>query len=290
MPKSDRRNILRAMAAPALLAGAGSALGRIPTAVPEVPVQSTFLKFASLEEEFEAHFRFERDLVAYQGTCLSWYYWIAYIVPEGSAPQPIVRFEGMEYSYFRKVADHTYRIHAHNLSYPRNLATNMYSNSLTNPLTGEVVTIPNTVLLNDPGTVHSPKGFRNVNGDGTYVVPYRQFRQENDLVKLDSVRTAPPNWPTTHMESSTQWASHADFVDKRVTSLPYRTCGVYVFPFPAWLKMGERKGHMLGFIDGRKIRGPQDLPEEFLSKTRREYPELLQPRWGEFERKANFTY
>lgn len=253
-------------------------------------VQSTFLTFDDPVKEFEAHFRFERDLQPEQGTSLSWYYWMAYIVPGDSAPQPLLRFEGMEYSYFRKVADHTYRIHAHNLSYPRDLRTNQYTDSVVNPLTGERVKVPNTVLLNDPGTVHSPKGFRNVNSDGTYVVPYRQFRHENGLIKMDSIRTAPPNWPTNHMEGGTQWATYEAFMDKSVTSLPKRGFADYVFPYPAWLKMGDRKGHMLGHIDGMRLAGPDRLPPAFLERTRREYPELLSPRWGEFNRPTSFAY
>ena len=293
---SDRRQVLSALALGSLAAGAiapaaQAATGRGSRWKQEQPrVTSRFITFDDPIKEFEAHFRFERDLVPNQGTAISWYYWTAYIVPENSAPQPIVRFEGMEYSYFRKVADHTYRIHAHNLSYPRDLHSGQYNDMVVNPLTGESVRVPNTVLLHDPGTVHSPKGFRNINGDGTYAVPYRQFRRENGLIKSDSVRTAPPNWPTTHMESSVAWVDQAMFDDPSYTSLPWRTAGMSLFPYPAWLKMGDRKGHMLGFIDGQKIGGVEKLPVEFYDRTRREYPELLAPRWGEFDRKPSFQY
>ncbi len=295
MASTDRRRLLQVMATGTVAAAVPLREGRAATRGDrwkdtQPQVTSKFFTFDDPVKEFEAHFRFERDLVPDQGTAISWYYWTAYIVPENSAPQPIVRFEGMEYSYFRKVADHTYRIHAHNLSYPRDLRTGQYSEAVTNPITGETVTVKNTVLLNDPGTVHSPKGFRNVNSDGTYAVPFRQFRRENNLVKMDSVRTAPPNWPTTHMESGVQWVEQAMFDDPSVTSLPWKTAGVYVFPYPAWLKMGDRKGHMLGFIDGQKIGGVDKLPAEFLERTRRDYPELLSPRWKEFDRRASFEY
>jgi len=48
------------------------------------------------------------------------------------------------------------------------------------------------------------------------------------------------------------------------------------------------EGHMLGFYDGRKLNGPQDLPREFLARTEREHPELLGPRWSEFDRPVSF--
>lgn len=284
----DRRMTLMGMAGIPLTGMAAAGPSPMPSAVPQV--ETELMPYADDVEKFKAHFRMERDLVEEEGTCLAWYYWIAYAVPDNSAPQPLVRFEGMEYSYFRKVAENTYRIHAHNVSYPRDLETNAFVSKITNPITGEEVDIPPTILLNDPGTVHSPKGFRNMNGDGSYVQPYRKFRRENDIVKFESVRTAPPNWPVKHMESTIQWCDMASFNDPSITRLPSRSTGVYVFPFPAWFKMGERKGSMLGYIDGLKINDVADLPDSFASRMKAEYPELLKPRWGEFDRPASFTY
>lgn len=297
---ADRRSLLRAIGTGSVAAALGGAgvmaaesnktIGAKSHQFDDKQVETSFLTFDNPIEEFEAHFRFERDLVAQQGTKLSWYHWLVYIVPEGQRPQPILRYEGMEFSYFRKVAEHTYRIHAHNLSYPRDLKTTKFTDTVLNPLTGETVKVNPTVLLTDPGTVQSPKGFRNLNGDGTYVVPYWQFRREDNLIKLDSVRTAPPNWPAVFMESSTHWVDYASFMDKTITGLPERSSAVYVFPYPDWLKMNGQKGHMLGFIDARRISGPSKLPREFLARTQREYPDLLSARWGEFDRPSKFDY
>jgi len=201
-----------------------------------------------------------------------------------------VRSADREWSDFREVADHTYRIHGHNVSYPRSLKTNEYAEELENPITGKIVRPEPVILLNDPGTVHSPKGFRNLSGDGSYVEPYRQFRIENDLIKLDSVRTAPPDWPITHIESSIQWADHEMFKDESLTSVPSRSTGVYVFPYPKWLEMGDIGGHMLGYWDSMKLKNITDMPDDFLARIDREYPELLAPRWGEFDRPAPFEY
>ena len=146
------------------------------------------------------------------------------------------------------------------------------------------------LLLNDPGTVHSPKGFRNLSGDGTYVKPYGQFRIENELIKYDSVRTAPPDWPITHIESSVQWCEHDLFKDTSISGLPTRSTGVYVFPYPKWLNMGDIGGHMLGYWDSVTLNRVEDFPDEFLARMEREYPELLEARWGEFDKPAPFEY
>ncbi len=252
-------------------------------------VKSEILAFDDPVEEFRQHLRIERSLVDGEGSTLTWYNWIAFVVAEGRAPFPLIRFEGIEYSYYRRVAPMEYRIHAHNLSYGRDLRTGEFLRELENPLTGRVVKVEPAVLLTDPGTLASPKGFRNLNSDGkTWRQPLRVFRIQDDMVKLDSVRTAPPDMPTVHIENSCQWVSRCLFEDKSIRSLPVEFAGVYLFAFPKWLEMGDRRGHMYGMWDGRKVAGPSELPVEFLQRTEREFPELLKPRWQEFDRPIPF--
>lgn len=252
-------------------------------------VNSEFLFFEDEDEAFRQHLRIERDLVESQGTTMTWYHWLAFAIIEGRAPFPLMRYEGMEYSYFRRLSGLEYRIHAHNLSYVRDLHSGKFADTVISPGTGKPVKAMPTVLLDDPGTLASPKGFRNLRSDGkTWVQPYGMWRTQDNLIKFDSVRTAPPDWPVTHIENSCQWARLEDFENPAITSLPAQFAGSYVFPFPKWLGMDGVKGHMLGFFDGRKLNGPLDLPREFLARTEREYPELLSPRWGEFETPVSF--
>jgi hypothetical protein len=97
---------------------------------------------------FRALFRFERDLRD-EGMALSTYQFLVYALPQGQRPQPIVRFEGMEFSYFSRIGELTWRIHAHNLSYPRDLATGRYTSSVRNPFTGETLAVQPMRLLED---------------------------------------------------------------------------------------------------------------------------------------------
>ena len=293
----SRRSFVGSAAA---LSAGGAMLGSGPAAAtkarsghwPDNPTMtSLFVGFDDPIEEFEAHFRIERDLVDYQGTALTWFYWMVYMVPGDRPPIPMLRYEGFEYSYFRKVADQTYRIHAHNISVPMSLETNDYMDSMVNPLTGEKIATPTSLLLGDPGTVHSPKGFRNVSSDGSrYTVPYRQFRHENGKMKLDSIRSAPPDWPLNHMESSIQEVDYDDFIDKSITSLATKSTGLYVFPYSKWMNMGDKPGHLLGYWDAYKVPSVQHFPDKFLSKLEHDYPKLLEPRWDEFERPVTFAY
>ena len=251
-------------------------------------VVSEFLYYEDPVEEFHAHMRMERDLAENEGSTLTWYHWIVFVIPGGRRPEPLIRYEGIEFSYFRHLGDNNYRIHAHNLSFPRDLKTNKFTDKVTNPVTGETVQVPVSLLLHDPGTIASPAGFRNLSGDGSIQDVYRQFRIESELIKLDSVRSAPPDWPATHIENSCQWVAFDLFANPTITSLPVHFCGHYAYEHPAWLKMPEGMGHLSGFWDGKKVNSPAELPREMLDRLEREYPELLAPRWDEFERPIPF--
>lgn len=257
---------------------------------PTNQVVSEFLTFDDPIDEFRTYLRMGRDLVEDQGARLTWYNWIVFIIPGDRRPVPFMRYEGMEYSYFRNMGNYNYRIHAHNVSFPRDLNTNEFIDTVENPVTGERVEVPITLLLHDPGTVASPQGFRNLAGDGSYQHHFMQFRIEDDLLKFDSIRTAPPDWPATHVENSCAWTPFELYADESITSLPTKFAGHYAFEYTPWLKMpaDHTQGHLTGFFDGRKINGPHELPREFLDRMERDHPELLEPRWGEFDRPAPF--
>ncbi len=224
------------------------------------PLADGYLTFANPADKFRALFRLERDLRD-EGMALSTYQFLVYALPQGQRPQPIVRFEGMEFSYFRRIGELTWRIHAHNLSYPRDLATGRYTSSVRNPFTGETLAVQPMRLLEDPGVLHSPRGYlpldaKTVSWLDTYLV----MRVEGDLVKSEHIRPTPDGWPTMFIESGISSVPKRDFDNPKVTSLLYQTSGFYVFPFPAWMRMGDIPGHMLGAWSGRKIRDPRNLP------------------------------
>ena len=279
--ESSRRSALggalaAATMAPALLSATGARAAE--------PIRSEFKFFADDEEAFRAHFRFERDLVD-QGETVSWYHFTVYAVAAGARPAPFVRFEGMEYSYFRRIAPLTYRIHAHNLSFPRDLATADLTRAAVNPITGATVKVPPTVLTEDPGVIDSPKGYLTLdNPNGVPVKSYAMYRIEGDLMRREHIRAAPASWPTMFIESSTAWVDLAMFNDPKITSLPVHTSGFYIAPWPRWMEMGDRPGHMIGVWTGRKLGSAAELPADYRAQAQTEYPELLSARWSELDR------
>lgn len=247
-------------------------------------IESRFVRFASAEEEFRAHFRFERDLQP-EGQAISWYHFTLFAVAPDQRPAAVIRYEGMEFSYFREVAPLNWVIHAHNLSYPRDVVSGDFTDTTVNPLTGMAVRPPVITLLDDPGVLYGPRGYHVLDAkEPTWLRSVRSFRIQGDQVVVDHTRPKPEAWPKMFVESSTSFVDKALFDDASVTSLPCETSGFYIFPFPAWMQMGERPGHMIGAWYGSKIGGVENLPEEFHARTAREHPALLQPRRERLDR------
>ena len=135
LPSHGRRALLAGL--PAGMLGASAALLSTADAT-FIDPDDGFIRFSNSNEKFKALFRLERDLRD-EGTTVSTYQFITYALPQGDRPQPIVRWEGMEFSYFRRVGDLIWRIHAHNVSYPRDLHTGEFTSRAPNPFTGEML-------------------------------------------------------------------------------------------------------------------------------------------------------
>lgn len=282
----SRRATLGAMGGGAIGLGLGAP---ILTAAPALAsddgerVESRVLPMNDPVEKLRQEMRIYRDLKD-EADVLLWYHWTAFVVAEGRKVVPLLRHEGIEFSHHRKIGENLYRAHGHNLSYPRDLNTNAFIDRLVNPITGREVAAPPTVLTEDPGMLYSPQGKRPLNRKSNEFTPrFSLFRIEADMVKVEEIRVPPDNWVTPFIESSHNWAPRKDFDNQRITGLPMETAGLYVFPFPRWLEMGDVKGHMVGYWSGRKLGGVQQLPREFYERTMAWRPELLKIDMSKFE-------
>lgn len=276
----------------ALLAAgvAGAGLASVGVAMPAAaqdsagPWTSEFLHFDPLEQ-FRQAWRIQRSLRP-EDEILHWYHFIMVAVPVGRAPQPVVRWEGMELSAHRRIGENRYRQHGHNLSFARDLATGRFVDRVKNPLTGRMVRTPTMALTGDPGYIASPEGVVPLDAPpGTPPRPkYGMIRREGGLVKIDGIRVPPADWPGTFLEMGTEATPAALFDDPSQDWLPAEVSGAYVFPWPDWMEMGDAPGHMFAAWSGHKLRGVAQLPAEFLARARADHPELLRVDPTQFER------
>ncbi len=238
-------------------------------------LESSFVFYADPLEHQRASWRILRNL-SDDADVLFWYHFTMFAVPAGQRPEPVVRWEGIEFSHHRKLRDGVYRVHGHNLSFPRDLRTGRWTSQAVNPISGAMLSLAPMVLTEDPGYVYTLEGV--VPLDDPEALPrarYEQFLVEDDLVKIEQVRLAPASWPATFVETSCNWSSRRLFEDPEIRSLPAGTAGGYVFPWPAWMRMDERPGHMFATWNGRKLEGVEQLPAEFVRRAEPEHDHLL---------------
>lgn len=238
-------------------------------------MESSFLYYDDPREHQRQSYRILRNTHD-DADVLFWYHFTMFSVPVGKAPQPVVRWEGIEFSHHRRLADGVYRVHGHNLSFPRDLATGRWTDSALNPVTGEHVEIAPMALTEDPGYIYLPEGVIPLDKpDAPPRVRVEQFLIEDDLVKIEQVRLPPASWPVTFIETSSNWSSRELFENSDEPSLPTGTAGGYVFPWPEWMQMGDAPGHMFATWHGRKIGGVEQLPAHFIERAQPAHEALL---------------
>ncbi len=266
-----------------LLAASGAALGPAGAATASAAGgaahgpsawTSQFLSFDPVEH-FRQSWRIQRSLVD-DATILHWYHFIMVAVPVGRAPQAVVRWEGIELSRHRRIGENRYRVHGHNLSFARDLATGGFVDAVRNPITGRMVRPGTMALTGDPGYFASPEGMVPLDAPKAAPRPkYGMIRRESDVIKIDAIRVPPANWPGTFLEMGTEATPAALFDDPGLDWLPAEVSGAYVFPYPGWMEMADTPGHMFAAWSGYKLRAIDLLPAEFLARARAEHPQLL---------------
>lgn len=226
-------------------------------------------------QNFLQTMRIQRSLEP-EADILHWYHFIMIAVPVGMSPRPVVRWEGIELSRHVRLDEQRFRLHGHNLSYPRDLASGEFVADAINPVTKQRVDVPPMALTSDPGLVRSPAGVVTLDNPTAPPRPdYRVLRRERDVVKVDAIRVPPESWPATFLEMGCEASPAEAFDDPRQLWLPSEVSGAYVFPWPEWMRMGDAPGHMFAAWSGYKLRDVGELPEEFRRRAERDHPQLL---------------
>jgi hypothetical protein len=237
-------------------------------------VASDFLMMSPVEQ-FKQLMRVQRSILD-EDDILHWYHFTMVAVPADAVPIPVVRWEGIEFSRHERIGDTVYRLHGHNLSFPRDLHSGEFVDRVRNPVTRQVVDVPPMALTEDPGIVRSLEGVVTLDAPGAKPRPeLRVIRRENDWIKVDAIRVPPETWPVTFLEMGTEATPVSLYNDPDNLWLPSEVSGAYVFPWPKWMQMGEIPGHMFATWSGCKLRTVDALPSEFIRRAEQGYAHLL---------------
>ncbi len=283
-----RRATLKALAAAPLAATVGASAepafantgpgnSLVGPQVKGEPITMEFLHFDDKVEHFRQTMRVLRSTED-NADIVFWYHHMAFVVPLNQRPQPVARFEGMEFTRHERVGEDTYLHHGHNLSYPRHLKTGAFSDTAINPVTGKQVKVPG-FIPHTLGPTHllTPQGvYWTGNPSPEPTTGYYMFHQDGTHVVMDWNREPPHYAPPNFMETSFARVSASDFMDQNITMLMTITNGSYVFPYPDWMEMGDRPGHMLITWSGFKLHSIEELPTEFRDRVEKEMPHRLE--------------
>ena len=113
------------------------------------PWESQFFDYDPVTNFCQA-MRLQRSLLD-EDDILHWYHFIMVAVVPSRAPAPVVRSEGIELSRHNRVKENLLRLHGHNLSFPRDLASGEFTNHVLNPINGRRVQ-PKTLALTEDRT------------------------------------------------------------------------------------------------------------------------------------------
>ena len=238
-------------------------------------VTSEFLSMSPVER-FRQLMRVQRSALD-DDDILHWYHFTMVAVPANAVPVPVVRWEGIEFSRHERIGETAYRMHGHNLSFPRDLHSGEFVDRVLNPVTRKIVEVPPMALIEDPGIVRSFEGVVTLDAPSAKPRPeLRVIRRENDWIKVDAIRVPPETWPVTFLEMGTEATPKSLFDDPTNLWLPSEVSGAYVFPWPQLMQMGGVPGHMFAAWSGCKLRTVESLPDDFVRRAEQGYAHLLQ--------------
>ena len=274
-PQVNRRSL---MAGAVGLAGAEacSALARPMTAhASSNAIDWGVIEFDSPEEKFTQFMRMAYGLDEKQIAIWAMLTYM-YFKP-GHSPVPIFAKEAMELSQAKNMRRNVWQVQGNSLSFPRDIETGKFITHFPNPLTGEMVEVPDAKTMDyDPGLIITPEGDRPIGRDVEPMPSRIVFRRQGDRVALHRIRPNPNRfgleWPDEFAEFGTQTVPAEDFYNPDLKSLPGEATATFLLPAEQrWLPIDKAPnmagGYIIVHVDALKLRSVDEMPESFLKEA-----------------------
>lgn len=183
------------------------------------------------------------------------------------------------------------------VAYYTDLKTGEILTEWTNPYTGETVSV--IPVLNDPVNrkhlISGDQGTWNVNhwSQGDNIIFHREvlLRYPNPLPRKDYPRYSSGNWYEA-TELFNNFVRRSDLDDPNTTSAPGTGSWSRRGPWLPWMEMGAHRGFLMYHGSSVKLMGgAEEIPEPYLSYTRKHHPEYLRaPDSYEEPSQTSWTY
>ena len=209
-----------------------------------------------------------------------WYYnGTIYGIVGEQQPRPLYRFEGMEMYLMRHVSPGIYEMIGNTVTFMRDIDTGAFLHEWKNPYTDAVNKVDDAVQGGKAG-----RGFEHsVNGVRPTMFK-DQFPDEplklwwtaaGDYVWLHKSTVYPPGMAPPRMQRQTNFIRRDQFVDPTVDSLATMFSSTVFMPWPKWMDMGDRPGHVVWHASGVKLTSIDQLPAEYRARAEKNYPDRM---------------
>jgi hypothetical protein len=264
-----------------VLMGAGGLLmASVQGALPEIDKGSAApgtVMLASPEANLAG---FIRMMASLEDVDVPWWYngTVYAVLGEEQNPQALYTFEGMELYRIAELDDGTYELTGNTVTFFRDLEGD-WLHEYANPLTGATNEAGVAVQGGGPG-----RGFNlSVNGvrptklrDQIPAAPLRKWWSvAAGRVWMNNDTVYPPGLPPPRAQSQSMFATVEEFNDADLPRIPAVFSSTVTMPWPEWMEMGDRSGHLLWHAAGAKLQSLDELPAEYRKRAEREYPERM---------------
>ena len=195
------------------------------------------------------------------------------------APRPLFTFEGLETYWMRAVSADEYEMTGNTCTFLRNIESGAFLIDYANPYTGAINKIEAMVQggKRGAGYEYSVRGIRPTKfRDKIPEKPLKLWwNVAGDYVWLHNETVYPPGMGQPRKQRQTNFCRREDFANPKIARLQTAFSATVFMPWPKWMEMGERPGHIIWHASGAKLKSLADLPAEFRSRVEKEHPERL---------------
>lgn len=207
-----------------------------------------------------------------------WYTGRIYAQLGDQAPQHLFNLEGTEIYWPRELADGSFATSSRTLTFFRDKDSGDMIREYRNPFTGALNKVAANRLGGPDDSIYSAAGWRFAEpalSDTAEPEAWQvEWRRAGDLAWYTSSRFSrilPQPW----LESMTAFCSEAALRDTTIHNLPSHFSSTYLSPWPRWMEMGDRPGHLVWHSSGRKLASAAEIPAEYRRRVNAEYGGVL---------------
>lgn len=266
--KIDRRELLTGIAA----AGLGAAT------LPDASfAKETGLPLNTPEENLRAIVRASASLK--EENCPWYYNGTIYGCVGEEQPRALFKFTGMEMYRMLHISPTEYEMIGNTVTFFRDVETNEFLYEYKNPYTNAINKVDAAVQGGKAG-----RGFEySVNGirpklfkDKFPDQPLKMWwTAAGDYIWLHDSTVYPPGLQAPRMQRKTNFFRRDEFLNPKVDSLSTMFTAAVFMPWPKWMEMGDRPGHIVWHASGVKLKSIDEIPDEHRLRGLKEHPDRM---------------